>query len=521
MLYRFMLIGLILCWSVSVNGQEPVDQQMIAKIKMEGFQRSQVMKTLRYLTDVAGPRLTGSPNWRHAGEWSRDTLKDWGLKNSKLEPWGTFGRGWSIEAFSIEMLEPQYRPLLAYPKAWTPSTDGIITGTPEFIEITSEKDFEKYKGKLAGKIVMNRKPAPAGPHFEADARRNTDEFLAGRAEAISPGGASTFWDLQKRRVTFRKLRNDLRAFYREEGIAALIEPSSRDHGVLRVSSEGSQDMDSEDTYPAFVMAKEPYGRILRLMDQDIPVSISLSLKTRFHTDDTRGYNVIAEIPGTDDELKAEIVMLGGHLDSWHSGTGATDNAAGCAVMMEAVRILKALDIQPRRTIRIALWSGEEQGLLGSIGYVKKHFADLETMELKSEHEKLSGYFNLDNGTGKIRGIYLQGNEGVRPIFEAYMKPFEYLGATTVSTRNTGGTDHLSFNWAGLPGFQFIQDSIEYGTRTHHTNMDVSEYVVEGDLKQASVVIATFVYHTAMRDEKLPRMPLPAPPEPEEEKMPAQ
>lgn len=212
-------------------------------------------------------------------------------------------------------------------------------------------------------------------------------------------------------------------------------------------------------------------------------------------------------------------MLGGHLDSWHSGTGATDNAAGSAVMMEAVRILKALGVQPRRTIRIALWSGEEQGLLGSIGYVNKHFADLETMELKSEHEKLSGYFNLDNGTGKIRGIYLQGNEGVRPIFEAYMKPFEYLGATTLSARNTGGTDHLSFNWAGLPGFQFIQDPIEYGTRTHHTNMDVSEYVVEGDMKQASVVIATFVYHTAMRDEKLPRMPLPTPPE--VEKTPAQ
>ena len=516
---RLVALGLILCLSSAAKSQEPVDQQMIARIKMEGFQRSQVMKTLRYLTDVTGPRLTGSPNLRHAGEWSRDTLKGWGLKNSKLEPWGTFGRGWSLDSFTITMQEPQYVPLLAYPKAWTPSSDGVISGKPEFIEIATEKDFEKYKGKLAGKIVMNRKPAPAGPHFEADARRTTDEYLAESAEEISPGGSSTYWVLQKRRVTFRERSNAIRGFYREEGIAALIEPSGRDHGVLRVHSEGSQEMDTEDTYPAFVMAKEHYGRILRLMDQDIPVSISLSLKTRFHTDDTRGYNVIAEIPGTDPELKEEIVMLGGHLDSWHSGTGATDNAAGSAVMMEAVRILKALGVQPRRTIRIALWSGEEQGLLGSIGYVNKHFADLETMELKSEHEKLSGYFNLDNGTGKIRGIYLQGNEGVRPIFEAYMKPFEYLGATTLSARNTGGTDHLSFNWAGLPGFQFIQDPIEYGTRTHHTNMDVSEYVVEGDMKQASVVIATFVYHTAMRDEKLPRMPLPTPPE--VEKTPAQ
>lgn len=504
-------IAIFISVQSSLAQEEAVDQGVIARIKIEGFQHSHVMETLQYLTDVAGPRLTGSPNLKHASEWARDTMTDWGLQNAKLEPWGEFGRGWSVERFSVEMTAPQYQNLLAYPKAWTPGTDGSVKGTPVFTDISDASDFDEYRGKLKGKIVMNGYPVEPDPHFTPDATRNSDENLAGRAEAMEPGGSSSYAGLQGRMSAFRESAQARRYFFKQEGVAAYIEPSGRDHGVLRVGSHGPYKMGEDDTYPAFVMAKEHYGRILRLLDRDIPVILELSLKTRFHSEDTKGYNVVAEIPGSDPRLKEEIVMLGGHLDSWHSGTGATDNASGSAAMMEAVRILKAIGVQPRRTIRIALWSGEEQGLLGSVNYVKNHFADLMTMELKGEHEKLSGYFNMDNGTGKIRGIYLQGNEGVRPVFEAYLKPFHYLGATTVSTSNTGGTDHLSFNWAGLPGFQFIQDPIEYGTRTHHTNVDVSEYVIEDDLKQAAVVIATFVYHTAMRDEKLPRMALPVAP----------
>ena len=504
----YLVCVLVLAITFQVSAQEEsVDHQVIARIKIEGFQQSQVMATLRYLTDVAGPRLTGSPNLKKAGEWARDTMKTWGLKHTGLEPWGEFGRGWSVERFSVEMTEPQYQNLLAYPKAWTPGTNGVVSGTPVFVHIASENHIEKYRGKLGGKIVMNRKPVRPGPHFSPDATRNTDEFLEDWAGAISPGRDDD-WASVNRRMKRRKEGDPVQRFFRDEGIAALIQPSDRDHGVIRVHSEGSYELEAEDTYPAFVMAKEHYGRILRLLDQDIPVMLELSLQTRFYTDDPQAYNVIAEIPGTDSKLKDEVVMLGGHLDSWHAGTGATDNASGCAATMEAVRILQAIGVKPRRTIRIALWSGEEQGLLGSQAYVNKHFADIETMALKDEHEKLSAYFNMDNGTGKIRGIYLQGNEAVRPIFEAYLKPFHYLGATTITTRNTTGTDHLPFDWVGLPGFQFIQDPIEYGTRTHHTNMDVSEYVIEDDLKQAAVIIATFVYHTAMRDGKFPRMPLP-------------
>jgi hypothetical protein len=513
------IIALSLFSLASARAQEPVDHQVIARIKMEGFQRSQVMATLRSLTDVAGPRLTNSPGWKKAAEWSRDTMKGWGLANATLEPWGVFGRGWSLEQFSMEMTAPQYIPLRAFPKAWTPGSDSLVTGSPVFVEIASASDFDKYRGKLAGRIVMNRRPDPPGPHFEPDARRNTGEQLVQQEETMAPGSSGTYWSSKKSRAEGRERVEAIRNFFREEGIAGLIEPSGRDHGVLRVHSEGAYESGAKDTYPAFVLSKEHYGRILRLMDQNIPVTMRFGLSTRFHTEDSTGYNVIAEIPGTDPKLKDEVVILGAHLDSWHSGTGATDNAAGSAVMMEAMRILQTTGVKPRRTIRIALWSGEEQGLLGSQGYVNRHFADMETTKLKPEHEKLSAYFNLDNGTGKIRGIYLQGNEMVRPIFEDYLKPFHYLGATTVTINNTGGTDHLSFNWVGLPGFQFVQDPIEYGTRTHHTDVDVSDYVVEDDLKQAAVIIASFAYHTAMRNEKLPRLPLPVPPP--DDKKPAQ
>jgi len=507
--YLAIFILLVLTLICGVMAQEPVDLQIISHIKQEGFENSKIMEILFYLTDVYGPRLTGSSNLKAASEWSRDKLSEWGLVNAHLEPWGTFGRGWEVERSSIEMVEPHYLPMIAYPKAWTPGTKGTITGRPVLVDIESEEDFEKYKGKLRDAIVMTQPPLEPETRFTADARRHSDEDLERLAQAPQLGRRARSPmgdDFRARRAIQAKIPN----FFREEGAAVLLEPSRGEHGTIFVGRGGSYGMNAELTLPSLVVAIEHYSWAGRLLEKDIPVKLKIDVQTRFLEDDSIGYNIIAQIPGIDINLKDEVVMLGGHLDSWHAGTGATDNAAGCAVMMETVRILKEIEIQPRRTIRIALWSGEEQGFLGSRGYVRHHFGDRRTMELKPEHSKLSAYFNFDNGTGKIRGVYLQGNDAVRPIFEAYMKPFADLGASTLAIRNTSGTDHIPFDEIGLPGFQFIQDPIDYSTRTHHTNMDVYERLQEGDLMQSAVIVASFVYHTAMRDEKLPRKPLPKP-----------
>jgi hypothetical protein len=404
------------------------------------------------------------------------------------------------------MVSPQYMNLIAYPKAWTPSTKGVVSGVPMIIDVKSKEDFNKYHGKLKGSIVMNGRVDRPNPHFEVDARRFSDEQLSTRAQATEPGPPGSYADVLKERQKRRTEFEEIARFFLNEGVAVLLEPSERDHGVVRVTRQ-SYITNLAEAFPAFVVAREHYGRITRLLDRDVKVQLEINLQTQSHQEDLNAYNVVADIPGTDPALKDELVMLGGHLDSWHTGTGATDNASGCAVMMEAVRILKAIGARPRRTIRIALWADEEQGHLGSLGYVKKHFGDPETGRMTAQGDKVAGYFNLDNGTGKIRGVYLQGNESVRPIFEAWLKPFAYLGAATLTTANTTGTDHQSFDAIGLPGFQFIQDQIEYQTRTHHTNMDVFEAIVEADLRQAAVIIASFVYHTAMRDEKLPRKPV--------------
>jgi len=502
-------LAVVIALGSLVQAQEEVDHQIISRIKIEGFQNSKVMETVSYLTDVYGPRLAGSPNLKAASEWCRKRLAEWGLANAHLEPWGTFGPGWSVKKHSVEMVSPQYMNIIAYPKAWTPSTKGVISGTPVIIEINSKADFEKYRGKLRGAICMNGKAGNPNPHFEADARRFSDQELAARSQAITPGGPRSYAEIVKDRQSRRAEMQEIADFFYNEGIAALLEPSERDHAVVRVTRQ-SYNLNVEKAFPAFIVAREHYGRIIRLLEKSIPVRLEINLQTQIHEEDTNGYNVIAEIPGTDPKLKNDLVMLGAHLDSWHAGTGATDNAAGCAVMMEAIRILKAIGARPRRTIRIALWGDEEQGHLGSLGYVKKHFGNPETGQPLLGHEKLSAYYNLDNGTGKIRGVYLQGNEAVRPIFEAYLKPFNYLGAAHLTVENTTGTDHQSFDGIGLPGFQFIQDPIEYGTRTHHTNLDVYEALVEDDLKQSAVIIASFVYHTAMRGEKFPRKPLSKP-----------
>lgn len=506
----------VFLFNLTLFGQEePVNLQVVHQIKMEGFENSQVMETMRYLTDLYGPRLTNSPQMMKALQWSRDQLSEWGMVNAKLEPWGTFGKGWSTEGFSIEMIEPTYMNIIAHPKAWTAGTDGVIEGTPIVIdtdEIKSVEDLDKYKGKLGDGILLVGKMEIPETSFEVLAKRHDEESLHELAMAPDPRGGPS-GDRRARFAEFRQRRmlmNKINEFMKEEGVKVLLEASARNYSVVHVSGGGSRDMGSEPGVPQLVLAVEHYNRIARLVEMNKPVKLRINIKNQFYTDDSLGYNVVAEIPGTDKKLGKELVMLGAHVDSWHSGTGATDNAAGSAVMMEVMRILKAIDAKPRRTVRIALWTGEEQGLLGSRGYVGEHFGDRQTMELKPDWENFSGYFNLDNGTGRIRGVYLQGNDAVRPIFEAWLKPFYDLDANTLTIRNTGGTDHLAFDAVGLPGFQFIQDPVEYGTRTHHTDLDVYDHIQDADLKQAAVIIASFVYHTAMRDAKLPRKPKPKP-----------
>jgi carboxypeptidase Q len=490
---------------------EKIDQAALAKIKDEGLNRSKVMETAFYLTDVCGPRLANSEGLQRANEWTKKQLTNWGLVKANVEPWGTFGRGWDIEKSYVAMTAPYYHTLIGAPKAWTPSTNGSLKKQVVVVKVASEADLDKYKGQLRDKVALLEVPNPPQPSFEPDAKRYTAEELQKMTEKPAAPAASTTSDAD-RMATYRArlaLRTKLTEMLQTEGAAAVLSTRGGSDGTFFTSNGAPYAADAKPVLPELEMAPEDQLRLIRLSEAGIPVEIELETRTRFQTQDLKGYNVVAEIPGTDKKLKSEVVMLGGHLDSWHAATGATDNAAGCAIMMEAVRILKATGVQPRRTIRIALWGEEEQGLFGSRGYVKNHFADPATMKLLPEHEKLAAYFNLDNGAGKIRGIYAQSNDAVIPIFQQWLQPFADLGATTVSPRNTGGTDHLSFDAVGLPGFQFIQDPLDYGTRTHHTNMDTYERLPADDLKQASVLVAFFVYQAAMRDQKLPRKPLPA------------
>jgi hypothetical protein len=510
------LIGLFLLTLVPY-AQEIVDHAVIARLKLEGFQNSAVMETVGWLTDVHGPRLSGSKELKAAEEWCREQLTRWGLTNVALEPYGNFGRGWSLERFSVEMIEPRYMRVIAHPLAWSPSIEGSLSGTPVAVEIATKADTEKYRGKLRGAIVMRGKPAPVDQGFEPEAARFTDDELRRQEGQLNPaaegfGAPRSYWDEDREWRKDTAEQDEIAAFFRSEGIAALLEPSARGQGVLHVTGFYEQQI-PRSSFPAFVLAREHYGRIWRLLERKIPVKLELSLRTRFDESDVQGRNVIAEIAGTDPALKDEVVMLGAHLDSWESGTGATDNAAGSAATMEAMRILKAAGVKPRRTIRLALWTGEEQGYFGSIGYVEKHFGDVTTATPKPGREKLAAYFNMDNGGGRIRGINLQGNELVRPIFDAWLAPFHYLGATALTTLNTGGTDHMPFDALSLPAFQFIQDPLAYSSRTHHTHLDTYESIIEDDLKQSAVIMASFAYHAAMRDEKLPRKALAKPPAP--------
>ena len=511
-------------------------EDAIAKIREEGMnkERSQAMKTIRYLTDVIGPRLTNSPNQRRANQWTRDQLQKWGLQNATVDPWGEFGRGWELKRFSAIYSTPnETQPFRSYPKAWSPSTNGPITGEVFFVDATDEAGLEKYKGKLKGAIVFTANERPVQDIFKPTATRNTDAELAvmeaSKAAQPLPQAPPTAEQLAVQQFNQRKNR-----FYFEEGVAVLVDSGfGVDGGTIRVMGASLPPLaagaaptlglrvaskNAPVTIPQLAAELEQYNRILRLVKQGVSVKMTVDLDARFYDDDLQGYNTIAEIPGTD--LKDEVVMVGAHLDSWHSGTGATDNAAGSTVAMEAMRIIAASGLKPRRTIRIGLWTGEEQGLLGSRGYVAKNFGVVgdgsdaqmfgalngqkHPINKKAGHERFSAYYNLDNGTGQIRGINLQGNEALRPIFKEWLAPFKDFNATTVSINSVGGTDHLAFDAVGLPGFQFIQDQVEYFTRTWHTTQDVSDRILEEDLKRSAVIMAAFAYNTAMRDELLPR-----------------
>lgn len=484
---------------------ESVDNEAVYKIKDEGIQRSQVMNLLSWMTDVHGGRLTGSPNYKTAADWAAKTFTEWGLANVKQEPF-EFGQGWTNDRFSMHVVEPNRYSVIAYPKAWTASTNGPVTADAVLALMDSEADFAKFKGTLAGKVVLIQPLREVKAAFEPLATRYTAKELDDLSMIEEPGRPRRAFTPGA--FQFAAKRTE---FLKAEGVLAVLEASRiGDGGTVFVQGGGSRNPKDAQALPQVVMAVEHYGRIFRTLEKKVPVKIELDIANTFHTADLNSYNIVAEIPGTDKTKSAEIVMVGGHFDGWHAGTGATDNAAGSAVMMEAIRILKTSGLKMKRTVRIGLWGGEEQGLLGSRAYAKQHFADRETMKTLPDYDKFSSYFNVDNGTGAIRGVYLQGNEAVAPIFRAWMQPLRSLGMTHLTPRNTGGTDHLAFDAIGLPGFQFIQDEVEYDTRTHHSNMDTYERVQAGDMIKNAVIVATFVYHAANRDDLLPRKPKPAP-----------
>lgn len=509
------LLVLVFC-PLFVLAQEKVDLEMMQKIRTEGLQNSQVMDIAWNFTDANGPRLTASPGFLKAANYAKQTLEKWGVKNVKIEPWGEFGKGWELEKSYVAMTAPYYKPIIAFPKTWTSGTNGLKNADVILITAKDSAGLDAFRGKLKGKIIVLNRIEKHEQSFRPDATRRTQAQLDSLGNAViterQPNTNTDTAAARRRREQFlaqQAFNNTLRTLAKEEGAIAILSSGTRNHdGTIFVQGGGSYKATDPENILDVALALEDFNPIVRMLQKGIPVKVDMEVKTKFQTGDTKGYNVIGEIPGTD--LKDEIVMLGAHLDSWHGSTGATDNASGSSVMMEVMRILKSIGANPRRTIRIALWSGEEQGLHGSRNYVKNNFADRSTMELKPAHDKFSAYYNIDNGTGKIRGIYLQNNESLRPIFTAWLAPFKDLEATTVTINNTGSTDHIAFDEVGLPGFQFIQDNIEYSTRTHHSNMDSYDHLLPDDLKQMSVIVAAFVYNTAMRDQKLPRKELPKP-----------
>jgi carboxypeptidase Q len=529
---RFPAIGLCVLASIAAApAGETVDLGTITKIREEGFRNSKVMELAQELTDGIGPRLTGSPNMKMADDWAVEKFKEFGLANAHLESWGPFGRGWVTEGCSVRMLSPDTAQLIALPLAWTAGTNGPVRGQAVRVNPATKEELEKFKDQVAGKIVVFGEQRELKLSEKALSERYDDKTLEEAAEYRIPGVAPSRYG-PNFREEYRKRRELRRAadkLFAEEKVLAVVSEGPHDGGTISVQSGGTWKKGDSQGVPSVVLASEHFGRIARLLEKKKPVELEVDVRARFIEEDLTQWNAMGEIPGTD--KKGEVVMIGAHFDSWHGGTGATDNGAGCVVAMEAMRILQAVGARPKRTIRIGLWSGEEQGLFGSRAYVSAHFASRPEpppsasgeempwylrpptgpLTVKPEHAKLSAYFNLDNGTGKIRGVYAQENAAVVPIFRAWLEPLRDLGATSVTSNNTSGTDHLSFDAVGLPGFQFIQDELEYDSRTHHTNMDVYERLQKGDLMQASVVMAAFAYDAAMRDGMLPRKPMPKSP----------
>jgi carboxypeptidase Q len=579
MIRRRILSAILLCAVLlptaafaQTNAIYQAPKETIDKIKDEGMKNSQVMQTLSYLSNVIGARLTASPNLKHANEWTRDTMTKWGMENAHLESWGPFGRGWELKRFSAQVSAPYAFPIIAYPKAWSPgisiaapetmmnpkdkkkkmmmpavAPSTVLTADVVYFDAKTEADYAKYKGQLKGKIVLMSDIREIKADFEGMGGRMTDKDLLEMANSPDPNSIQrppTQGNPNQMQARLERFMNGLKRskFLIDEGAAIVVDNSFGGSGGTVFVQQASvaadipanpldfftqkrlQPWDKEaesKMVPQMTVATEDYNRLVRMIQAGEKVQMTVDLAVQYHDEDTMAYNTVAEIPGSD--LKDEVVMLGGHMDSWHSGTGATDNGAGVAVAMEAARILMASGLKPRRTIRVALWSGEEQGLFGSSNYVKQHFGEMKNggnifgipqpnqpkpeLIKGADYDKLSAYYNLDNGTGKIRGVYMQGNSAVAPIFRQWLAPFGEMGASTLTMQNTGGTDHLSFDRIGLPGFQFIQDEIEYDTRTHHSNQDVFDRIQADDMKQAATIMAAFVYQTAMMDEKMPRKPM--------------
>ena len=502
---------LLLTFSLSIQSQESKTTDVIDIIKKHGMEKSNVMEIAHWITDYNGPRLTGSPGLDNATKWVVDELNNWGMNNVHLQEWGPFGRGWEMTHFEMHANSPDYWPIIAYPKAWSSSASG--EGEAVFLDIKDKNDIEKYRGKLSNKFILIDSILEINEAFKASAKRHDDKSLLELANANAPSPNSRRY----RNFSGNSIINDIWNMLDDERPIAVLNRSYKGElGTVFVSGARSANGNRRDIYkndkyiiPQVTLAMEHYNRIFRITQQGTPVNLSIDFKSNYTNPDGMEHNIIAEITGTD--LKDEVVMFGAHFDSWHTGTGATDNASGSAVMMEAARILletiKESGIKPRRTLRMALWTGEEQGLLGSRAYVAENFADFNGFRvnsLKPEQKKVSAYYNLDNGTGKIRGVYLQGNDKVSPIFREWLSGFKDMDASTLSISNTGGTDHLAFDMIGIPGFQFIQEPIAYSSKTHHSNMDNYDHIVENDLKQAATIIAYFIWKTSQRDEKLPR-----------------
>ncbi|MGH7654012.1 MAG: M20/M25/M40 family metallo-hydrolase [Gemmatimonadaceae bacterium] len=522
--------------------QEKVDVATIEKIKSEEMSRSHVMELMSWLSDVYGPRLTWSPNAMRARDWAMGEMRSWGLSNVHSETWDTpAGLGWENERFSLMALTPAPFIVEAVPQAWSIGTNGAVNG--HAVRITSgclAELKEQYAGKLRNAFVMTAPPLSRPVNdFAPTATRLGDSTLAAMAAeqpaAARSGGppnagaraemsASCHAEYSHdsaaavaRGASLRGVRSGLNIadtstlrWMASQGVGAILLGDARHVGGDIGTNNGASRVRGVAAIPTVHVAQESYGRIARMLEKHVAVPLELNMRNKFFPENKSSFNIIGEIPGTDPALKHEVVMIGAHFDSWHAGTGATDNGAGSGVMLEAMRLLKTLDLRPRRTIRIALWTGEEEGLMGSRAYVKQHFgySDSTGVHLTQEQKDFAAYFNVDNGSGKIRGVYLQGMQAERPIFDAWMGPFKDMGMKTLTVSNTGGTDHLSYVAVGLPGFQFIQDPLDYGNVTHHTNQDVYEHLQPDDMKLNAAVVASFAWQAAQRDEKLPRPPAP-------------